>query len=317
MKKIGLFIEFKDGGIKPATFGMITAARGEDHELFALVVNEDAASCRDALGDYGVSTVVDITAAAGGWHPDGWADALAAAMDRFGLRTLLGLTTPQGRDLLPRIAAALDAPLVMDCVGVDLERNIARTTQYSGKTMAEIRLTGDHCIYGMRANAVSPEPGGPAAARIHAFQAPDPAPSGLTVLESLPGRGDAVDLAEADIIISGGRGMKNGENFKVLQDCARAMGAAVGASRVAVDEGWVPYTFQVGQTGTKVNPKAYIACGISGSVQHFAGMKSSEMIIAVNKDPGAAIMSKCDYYIVGDLFEIIPLVTRALAEGGR
>ena len=111
--------------------------------------------------------------------------------------------------------------------------------------------------------------------------------------------------------------MKNGENFKVLQDCARAMGAAVGASRVAVDEGWVPYTFQVGQTGTKVNPKVYIACGISGSVQHFAGMKSSEMIIAVNKDPGAAIISKCDYFIIGDLFEIIPLVTRELAAGGR
>ncbi|WP_373500178.1 electron transfer flavoprotein subunit alpha/FixB family protein, partial [Desulfococcus sp.] len=156
-----------------------------------------------------------------------------------------------------------------------------------------------------------------AAAHVHACPAPVPPASGLTVLASKPGQAGTVDLAEADIILSGGRGMKNGENFKVLQDCARAMGAAVGASRVAVDEGWVPYTFQVGQTGTKVNPKVYIACGISGSVQHFAGMKSSGMIIAVNKDPGAAIISKCDYFIIGDLFEIIPLVTRELAAGGR
>ena len=253
---------------------------------------------------------------AGAWHPDGWADAVVHAMDRFGIETLLGLTSPQGRDLLPRVAAVLDAPLVMDCITVDLGRNEARTTQYSGKALAAIQLKGSHFIYGMRANAVSPVPR-PAEAVIHACPAPETVPSGLTVQASRPGEGDAVDLAEADVIISGGRGMKNGENFKVLQDCARAMGAAVGASRVAVDEGWVPYTFQVGQTGTKVNPKVYIACGISGSVQHFAGMKSSELIIAVNKDPNAAIIAKCDYFIVGDLFEIIPLVTRELEAGGR
>lgn len=316
MKKIGLIIEFKDGEIKPATYGMITAAHGEDHQLSALIVNADAASCRESLAAYGVTAVVDISVGGGAWHPDAWADAVVHAMDRFGIETLLGLSSPQGRDLLPRIAAVLDAPLVMDCIDVDLTRNVARTTQYSGKTVGAVQLKGTHFIYGMRANAVAPVQR-PAAADIHACPAPEPAPSGLTVLASKPGQGDAVDLAEADVIISGGRGMKNGENFKVLQDCARAMGAAVGASRVAVDEGWVPYTFQVGQTGTKVNPKVYIACGISGSVQHFAGMKSSELIIAVNKDPNAAIISKCDYFIVGDLFDIIPMVTRELASGSR
>lgn len=316
MKKIGLLIEFKDGEIKPATTGMITAAHGDDHQLFALVVNADAAACRESLAAYGVTDVVDVSTGGGAWHPDGWADAVVHVMDRFGIKTLLGLTSPQGRDLLPRIAAVLDAPLVMDCMDVDLDRNVARTTQYSGKTVAVIQLKGNHFIYGMRANAVPPVPR-PAEAVIHACPAPEPVPSGLTVQASRPGQDDVVDLTEADVIISGGRGMKNGENFKVLQACARAMGAAVGASRVAVDEGWVPYTFQVGQTGTKVNPKVYIACGISGSVQHFAGMKSSERIIAVNKDPGAAIISKCDYFIVADLFDIIPLVTRELKAGGR
>ena len=311
MKNIGLLIEFKDGEIKPANYGMITAAYGGDHRLFALIVNADADACRDALTSYGVTDIVDVSTHDRAWHPDGWAGAVARAVNHFGIQTLLGLTTPQGRDLLPRIAALLDAPLVMDCMTVDLDRNTVRTTQYSGKAVATIQMKGTHFICGMRSNALAPAPR-PTEAVIHAFPVPEAAASGLTVLESRPGEDDAVDLAEADVIISGGRGMKNGENFRVLHDCARAMGAAVGASRVAVAEGWVPYTFQVGQTGTKVNPKVYIACGISGSVQHFAGRKSSEFIIAVNKDPGAAIISKCDYFIVGDLFEIIPLVTQAI-----
>lgn len=316
MKKIGLLIEIKEDEIKPANYGMITMAHGDEHQLFALVVNADTPAYRDALSGYGVTDIVDISTPQGAWHPDEWADAVVHAMDRFGIGTLLGLTSPQGRDLLPRIAAQLDAPLVMDCLTVDLDRNVARTTQYSGKAMADIQLTGGHYIYGVRANAV---PSVPLlrTAGIHPFAAPESPASGLTVLATRPGKAGTVDLAEADVIISGGRGMKSGENFKVLHDCARAMGAAVGASRVAVDEGWVPYTYQVGQTGTKVNPKVYIACGISGSVQHFAGMKSSEMIIAVNTDPDAAIIGKCDYYIIGDLFDIIPEVTRVLEGGGR
>ena len=121
-----------------------------------------------------------------------------------------------------------------------------------------------------------------------------------------------IDLTEADIILSGGRGLGNTENFNLLFDCAEKMAAAVGASRVAVDEGWVPHAMQVGQTGKTVSPKVYIACGISGSVQHFAGMKTAAMIIAVNKDSEAAIMKRCDYFVVADLFEIIPALTTRL-----
>ena len=115
------------------------------------------------------------------------------------------------------------------------------------------------------------------------------------------------------MIISGGRGLKNGENFQLLRDCAAPLGAAVGASRVAVDNGWVPYAMQVGQTGVKVNPKVYLACGISGSIQHYAGMKTSGMIIAINADADAPIMANCDYFVVGDLFEILPALAEALA----
>ena len=135
---------------------------------------------------------------------------------------------------------------------------------------------------------------------------------GLTLKEIKQGDSSGVDLTEADIIIAGGRGMENSKNFSVIFKCAEKMRAAVGASRVAVDEGWVPYAMQVGQTGKTVSPKVYIACGISGSVQHFAGMKSSAMIIAINKDAGAAIMKRCDYFVAADLFEILPALTARL-----
>ncbi|MFW5636876.1 MAG: electron transfer flavoprotein subunit alpha/FixB family protein, partial [Thermodesulfobacteriota bacterium] len=250
MEKIGLFIEFKDEEIKPAAFGMITGARKEDRDLCALVVNRKPADCKKELGEYGVDRVIGITAADGAWHPDLWADALVQAMAAFGIQTLLGVTSPRGRDILPRVAAQLDAPLLMDCLNVDLETHVARTTQYSGKTVATIRLTGTHRIYGVRANAVPAVPS-PSEPSVETFTPAEADLPEMTVLETTPGRGDAVDLAEADVIFSGGRGMKNGENFKILIDCARTMNAAVGASRVAVDEGWVPYAMQVGQTGTK------------------------------------------------------------------
>ena len=132
-------------------------------------------------------------------------------------------------------------------------------------------------------------------------------------MEYIPEEAGTQNLSEADVIISGGRGLKNGENFNLLFDCAKAIGnAAVGASRVAVDEGWVPYAMQVGQTGTKVNPKVYIACGISGSVQHLAGMKTAGLIIAINTDATAAIIDHSDYYVIGDLFTILPALTRQL-----
>ena len=200
----------------------------------------------------------------------------------------------------------------MDCVDIDLQGHRAKTSQFSGKTMATIALTGSHFIYGIRAGAVSPVQQ-PESARISDFAFQVERGTGYQVVETRAEESNAQYLAEADIIISGGRGMKSGENFKLLYDCARHMNASVGASRVAVDNGWVPYSLQVGQTGVKVNPKVYIAVGISGSIQHYAGMKTSKIIIAINSDENAAIMANCDYYAVGDLFEILPELEKALA----
>jgi electron transfer flavoprotein alpha subunit len=314
MKTIGLLIEFKDGRIKAANFGMAAAAWRADRKIVALVVDTPLGDARAALEAHGVSRIVKIKSPAGpgAWNPAAQAGAVVSAMEQFEIKSLIGLTSPAGRELLPRIAARLEAPLVMDCTEIDLDTQRVKTSQYSGKTIATIALTGNHFIYGLRANIIEPEQHPVAADIIDLVVTADPG-AGYEVLETRTSGDGAQYLAEADIIISGGRGLKNGENFKLLFDCAKHMGASVGASRVAVDNGWVPYAMQVGQTGIKVNPKVYIAVGISGSIQHFAGMKTSRLIIAVNSDPNAPIMANCDYYAIGDLFEILPQLEKALA----
>jgi electron transfer flavoprotein alpha subunit len=312
MQAIGLLIEFKDGKIKDANLGMATAARGKDRRLFALMVDAPAEEAREALSTYGVSRVIDIRTGMAGWNPALSVEAVTAAMQEHGISDLIGLTTPTGRELLPRVAARLDAPLIMDCTAIDLARHRVETSQYSGKTIASIALTGSHFIYGLRANVVAPVKA-PTEAQVMEFSFDRGLETAYQVIETRTDKAGGQFLAEADVVFSGGRGMKNGENFRLLFDCARHINASVGASRVAVDNGWVPYAMQVGQTGVKVNPKVYLAFGISGSVQHLAGMKTAKTIIAINTDENAAIMANCDYHAVGDLFEILSELEKALA----
>lgn len=312
MKSIGLLIEFKDGIVKETNFGMATAARAENRQLVALVVDAPAVDAKAALEAFGVVRIVNIDTGNPNWDPAIRAAAVVAAMQKFEITSLIGLTSPMGRELLPRIAARLDAPLIMDCTEIDLDGHRVKTSQYSGKTIATIALTGSHFIYGMRAKVVAPLKE-PAVAEVIDFSFEGNPDAGYQVIDTRSDGSGAQYMAESDIIISGGRGLKRAENFKLLFDCAGHMNASVGASRVAVDNGWVPYAMQVGQTGVKVNPKVYMAVGISGSIQHFAGMKTAKMIIAINTDENAAIMANSDYYAVGDLFEILPELEKALA----
>lgn len=316
MPSIGLLIEFKNGVVKPASFGLAAAAHGPGRRLIALVLDASAAEAKTALEPYGVGRIVAVDTGVAGWNPVIHAEAVVAAMERFDVTDLVGLTSPTGRELLPRIAARLDAPLVMDCIAVDLDHRRVRTSQYSGKTIATIALTGERCIYGLRPNVIAPRRAPETAETIDFAFTPTSSAAYRVVDTRTEGSGDQY-LAEADVIISGGRGMQNGANFQLLFDCARHINASVGASRVAVDNGWVPYAMQVGQTGVKVNPKVYIAVGISGSIQHFAGMKTAKTIIAINTDENAPIMANCDYYAVGDLFDILPELEKALAATAR
>jgi len=312
MQKIGILLETKEGALKKANFGVITAARGDDHELHGFLIDGCEAEYKSELEAYGIQKVVEITSKQGSfdWNPVSWSRAIIQAMDHFGVQILFGLTSALGKELLPRIAATLDAPLVMDCIDIDLSEHTVKKSQFSGKTIATIKVNGPCYIYGIRPNAFEANPLSVEAEVIN-FQT-EPEISGLAVKEIRQDASRGVDLTEADIILSGGRGMKEPDNFRILFECADLIGAAVGASRVAVDAGWVPHSMQVGQTGATVSPKVYIACGISGSVQHFAGMKTSGLIVAVNTDPEANMVKNCDYYIVADLFEVIPQLTRQL-----
>ncbi len=313
MKNIGIIIEADNEKIKATNFGMITLARAPETELSAFVMDADVDDVKQDLESFGIARIFDVSLAADQQeNPVVRAKAMVNAVKQFNIDAVFGLSTARGRDLLPRIAALLDAPLVMDCINVDLDQNLAKTSQYSGKTIATIKVTGDVSVFGVRPNVVEPVKA-QVVAEILKFDRSNLVSKGFRVIKTdKSDEGVKINLAEADVIIAGGRGMKNGENFNLLSRCAEKLNAAVGASRVAVDSDWVPYAMQVGQTGEKVSPKVYIACGISGSVQHFAGMKTSGMVIAINTDENAAIIANCDYYVVADALEIIPELAKHL-----
>ena len=319
MSKVGVLIETGEDGVKEANFGVITAARGAGNaEIFAFVLDTNADECREALQSYGVGKVVALGAGppeAGDLSssPDLQAAAVAEAINHFGLSALLGVSSARGRDLLARVAALMDAPLVQDCVGVDLAAQTVTKSHFSGKTVAAIKLTTRPFLCGLRPNAIEAQ-AAPCQAEVVEYRAAVQDPGKLAVKEVKQSQAGTVDLTEANIIITGGRPIGASENYKILQECADLVGAAVGASRAAVDAGFAPHSMQVGQTGKTVSPKLYIGCGLSGSVQHFAGMKTSKIIVAVNTDKDAPIFGKCDYGIIGDLFEVVPILTEVLKE---
>ena len=316
---IGIIIDMENGRVKDADFGMITLARQTgDAVLYALVPDAADTAAAETLSSYGIDVIAEIVLPEDPGirlNPDVRARALTAAARELALDMIFGLSTAEGRDLIPRVAAIIDAPLVMDCTDVKPVEKIARTSQYSGKVTADIRVTGDCPVFGIRPNSAAPVLS-PREARPVSVDCTALTSSGLTLTawDEAAADGELPSLAEADIIVAGGRGMQGSENFSLLFDCAKKLNAAVGASRAAVDEGWIPYAHQVGQTGEKVSPSIYLAFGISGSVQHFAGMKTSGTIIAVNTDENAAMMANADYYINADLFEILPELIRQLDE---
>jgi electron transfer flavoprotein alpha subunit len=316
MSNIGILIETGEDGVKEANFGVITAARGAGSaEIYAFVLDGSAQGCKEALQSYGVGKVVALGAEGGDLSssPDLQAAALVAAIEHFSLTALLGLSSAIGRDLLARVAALMDAPLVQDCVGVDLDGRTVTKSHFSGKTVATVKLNASPFVCGLRANVIEAQ-SAPCEADIVDYKAAVQNPGKLVVKEVKQSQSGTVDLTEANIIITGGRPIDSADNYSILRECAELLGAAVGASRAAVDAGFAPHSMQVGQTGKTVSPKLYIGCGLSGSVQHFAGMKTSNIIVAVNTDKDAPIFGKCDYGIIGDLFEVVPVLTEVLRE---
>ncbi len=314
MSFIGVLIETSDKEVKKSNFGIITAASGDDsRDVCALIFDGSAEDNKEALQQYGITKIIEISSGSADLNssPALKAQALVDTMKKFDITALASLSSPVGKDLLTRTATLLNVPSALDCIGVDFTDNTVMKSHFSGKAIAKLKLEGDYFICGIRPNSIEAVEK-PSEAEIVNYTPEITGTPGIRVREIKKTSSEFIDLTEADIIISGGRAMESAEGFNILSDCARELGAGVGASRAAVDAGFVPHSMQVGQTGKTVSPKLYIGCGISGAVQHFAGMKTSKIIVAINNDKDAPIFGKCDYGIVGDLFEVVPALTQAL-----
>jgi electron transfer flavoprotein alpha subunit len=310
MIKTGVLVEIENDEVKDNSLGVMTAAAGQ--EIHALVMGSDASKVKDKLAEYGAVKVVNITASGDlAASPDFQAQVLVEAVKEYELENLLGTASVTGLDLFARIAVILDEPLLSDCVAVNLGEKSATKSHFSGKTFATLKADAKIFLCTLRSNSVEPA-ASQAAGELVEFSAKAEDPGLIKIVETKKTDTDHVDLTEASIVISGGRAIKDAKNFAMLEDCARKIGAGIGASRAAVDAGYAPHTIQVGQTGKTVSPRLYIACGISGAVQHFAGMKTSRVIVAINEDKDAPIFSKCDYGIVGDIFDVVPALTEKL-----
>jgi electron transfer flavoprotein alpha subunit len=251
------------------------------------------------------------------YSTEGYCATVAEAARRLEPRFILASASAMGRDLLPRVAARLGVGLAQDCVEarvVEGQQLECVRPMFAGKAYAKVRLLMAPAMATLRPNVFSlgaPDTSRTAESDLFAPQL-DPAKIRASVSQIQQSAGQKIELTEANIIVSGGRGMKGPENFPIVEALADALGGAMGASRAAVDAGWIDHQHQVGQTGKTVSPTLYVACGISGAIQHLAGMSSSKYIVAINKDPEAPIFNVADYGIVGDLFTVVPALTEAV-----
>ena len=310
--------EQRDGTLRKVSSEVVTGARriadALGAEVEALVLGAGPAAGADHLGGFGADRVVTLTADGfKQYAPEGYANAVADRA-KAGAAVVVCAASAQGKDLAPRIAAKLGTGLAADLTDVMVDGGalVAIRPVYAGKALLKVKLTGKPAVLSLRPNVFTPvqRPKAGAAQTVAVT-----VPAGrVTVKEIKAAEAGALDVAEAPIVISGGRGLKEPANFKILEDLAHAFGgrAAVGASRAVVDAGWRPHADQVGQTGKTVSPTLYIAIGISGAIQHLAGMRTSKVIVAINKDKDAPIFKVADYGVVGDLFEIVPALTAAV-----
>ena len=321
IKDLWVFIETnEDGSAKNVGLELLTPGRAladkQGGQLCAVIIGHQAGAAVQAAGEHGADIIYVADAPEyAHYTTDAYAAALTALIEKYGPTSLLIGATGNGRDLGPRVSCRLGTGLTADCTALDIDAesgNVAWTRPaFGGNLMATI-LCPDHRpqIGTVRPGVFKKSPAGESHARV-VREDIRVAPGDIRtrVVELIREAGESVDLEGAEIIVSGGRGVGGPEGFEVIRALARALGATVGASRAAVDAGWISHAHQVGQTGKTVDPRLYIACGISGAIQHVAGMSGSDVVVAINKDPGAPIFDVADYGLVGDLFEILPVLT--------
>ena len=312
MANVLVFCEVKDGKLKKVSREALTIGRKLAEQaggnLVAFAGGADAASIADEAGRFGAKKL--YTASIDAYTTEPYTAALQKAVEEVKPSVLLLGGTANGRDVAPRLAARLNAGVASDVDRLEWKdgKLRARRPVYSGKAFATVDVTGTPAIATTRPNAFpAEEAAGGGAAEVASVSAESA--SNVKLVETKTPEAGEMSIAEADIIVSGGRGLKEAANFSLIRDLAHAIGGAVGASRATVDAGWIDHQHQVGQTGRVVSPNLYIAAGVSGAIQHLAGMSSSKHIVAINKDPEAPIFRIADLGIVGDLFQIVPALT--------
>jgi len=307
--------EQRGGAFRKVTYEVISEGRrladNLNTDVTAVVLGARIESIAQELGKYGADTVlVADNPALSDYTTDAYTNVLADIIKSREPEVIILGASFQGKDLAPRLAARLDAALAMECIAIRQEDGTLIITRpmFGGKVLADVELMGYPKMVAVRPNVMS------IAETIKAGSIENIdmqiGEVKTAVLETKIEAGDKIELTEADVIVSGGRG--TGGDFAVIEELAGLLKAAVGASRTVVDEGWRPHGDQVGQTGKIVSPNLYVACGISGAIQHIAGMSTSKYIVAVNKDPEAPIFSKADFGVVGDLFQVVPAIAQEM-----
>jgi electron transfer flavoprotein alpha subunit len=316
------FAEARGGELRKVAFEAVAAARQAADatgggQVHALVMGAPGIASRvGMLGRFGADLVTVVEhAGLERYAPEAFAATAAERIKAGSYRAAFFSASAEGRDLAPRVAARLGVGLASDVVGFEIKGDavLAEHPAYTGKVMVTLRLTGTPAIVSLRPGAL-PAAEQPRTLKIDsAAPAAEPAAGRVVVTELAQQAGAKLDLSEAPVIVSGGRGLRAAEHFKLVEDLAEAFGnAAVGATRAVTDDGWRPATDQIGQTGRVVSPELYVAVGISGAIQHLAGMRTARTIVAINKDKDAPIFKVADYGIVGDLFEVVPRLTEAV-----
>lgn len=317
MTGVLVLVETSTTGVRTSTFELLTAARRLG-EPAAVLVGEATDEVVGALGRYGASTVYAVSAAgADEFLSVPRAEALVEVARRVSPLAVLVGSGPDGKDVAARVAVRLDAGIVTDAVGVALEDGGVVATQsiVGGRFVARSAVLRGPAVVTVRPNAFGAEeaPVTPAVETVDLSLSEQA--RGARIVESTPKASSGrPELGEASVIVAGGRGVGSEDGFSVIEDLADALGAAVGASRSVTDSGWAPHDLQIGQTGKTVAPELYIAAGISGAIQHRAGMQSSRTIVAVNKDPDAPIFGIADLGVVGDLHTVLPALTALVRE---
>lgn len=315
-----VFVESSGSTIKKSSLEAISEAKRQADKLntdvLALMVGHQIEGLAKDIGAYGASKVLvadnkdfqSYTTAA-------YTKALSQAIDKVKPTAVFLAATPVGKDLSGSVASALQTSAAQDCISINYDNGFTvRRPVYAGKAVITIKINKSPAIIALRPKMFAlGTPDTSKNATIEKLDvALDAADQRVVFKDAVKSGGKKVPLTEADVIVSGGRGMKGPENYKILEELAGIVNGAVGASRAAVDSGWRPHDDQVGQTGKTVCPTVYIACGISGAIQHLAGMSSSKCIVAVNKDPEAPIFKIANYGVVGDLFEVVPALTQEI-----